>query len=139
LRGDILVAIDAGTSVIKAVAFSLSGDPIAVASRPNSYETPRPGQVEQDMYRTRADCVATLRELIDRVPELPRRAAGLAVTGQGDGTWLIDASGEPIGGGLLWLDSRAASICGAYMQTPAYAEHYTKTGSGLNACMSSGS
>jgi erythritol kinase len=138
VKGDILIAIDAGTSVIKAVAFSLSGDPVAVASRPNSYETPGPGQVEQDMHRTWADCVATVRELVDRAPDLAGRTAGLAVTGQGDGTWLIDASGEPVGGGLLWLDSRAASICSAYMKTPAYGEHYAKTGSGLNACMASG-
>jgi erythritol kinase len=138
VTGDILIAVDAGTSVIKAVAFSLSGDPIAVASRPNIYATPGPGQVEQDMHRTWADCVATLRELTDRVPDLARRALGLAITGQGDGTWLIDALGEPVGGGLLWLDSRAASICAAYMKTPAYGEHYAKTGSGLNACMASG-
>ena len=46
---DILVGIDAGTSVIKSVAFSLTGEQIAVAARPNVYETPGPGQVEQDM------------------------------------------------------------------------------------------
>ena len=138
MTGDILIAIDAGTSVIKAVAFTLSGEPIAAASRPNNYATPGPGQVEQDMHRTWAECVATLREMADRVPDLARRAAGLAVTGQGDGTWLIDASGEPVGGGLLWLDSRAAAICAAYMKTPAYPAHYSKTGTGLNACMTSG-
>ena len=138
MNGDILIAIDAGTSVIKAVAFTLAGEPIAIGARPNTYATPGPGQVEQDMPRTWADCAATLRELAERVPDLARRAAGLAVTGQGDGTWLIDAEGEPVGGGLLWLDSRAASICAAYMKTPAYAEHYAKTGAGLNACMASG-
>jgi erythritol kinase len=138
MKGDILIAIDAGTSVIKAVAFTLAGEQIAIASRPNSYETPGPGQVEQDMSRTWADCSATLRELCELVPDLARRAAGVAVTGQGDGTWLIDARGEPVGGGLLWLDSRAAAICAAYMKSPAYAEHYAKTGSGLNACMASG-
>ena len=137
-QADILIAIDAGTSVIKAVAFTLAGDQIAIAARPNSYDTPGPGQVEQDMPRTWADCAATLRELQERVPDLAGRVAGVAVTGQGDGTWLIDGEGEPVGGGLLWLDSRAASICAAYMKTPAYLEHYAKTGSGLNACMASG-
>ncbi len=137
MKGDILIGVDAGTSVIKAVAFSLAGEQIAVAARPNAYATPGPGQVEQDMARTWADCAATLRELHDSVPDLARRVAGLAVTGQGDGTWLIDKDGAPVGGGLLWLDSRAASICADYMKTPAYREHYAKTGSGLNACMAS--
>ncbi len=135
---DILVGVDAGTSVIKSVAFSLTGEQIAVAARPNFYETPGPGQVEQDMPRTWADCVATLRELGERVPNLAARAAALAVTAQGDGSWMIDAEGEPVGGGLLWLDSRAAGLVSDYMKTDAYGPHYARTGSGLNACMASG-
>ncbi len=107
---DILIGVDAGTSVIKAVAFSLTGEQIAVAARPNVYETPAPGQVEQDMLRTWADCVATLRDLSELAPNLAARAAALAVTAQGDGSWMIDADGEPVGGGLLWLDSRAADL-----------------------------
>jgi len=135
---DLLIGIDAGTSVIKAVAFTFDGMQVAMTSRPNSYATPGPGHVEQDMARTWADCAATLRELRERIPDLAGRAAAIAVTGQGDGTWMIDAEGEPVGGGLLWLDSRAASLCADYMKTPAYDAHYAKTGSGLNACMASG-
>ena len=134
---DILIGIDAGTSVIKAVAFSLGGEQIAVAARPNVYQSLGGGQVEQDMHRTWADCAATLRELAERIPDLTRRVAALAVTAQGDGTWLIDSAGEPVGGGLLWLDSRAASLASDYMKTDAYREHYACTGSGLNACMAS--
>ena len=134
---DILLGIDAGTSVIKSVAFSLGGEQIAVAARPNVYQTLGGGQVEQDMHRTWADCAATLRELTERVPDLARRVAALAVTAQGDGTWLIDSDGEPVGGGLLWLDSRAASLASDYLKTDAYREHYARTGSGLNACMAS--
>ncbi|WP_158816282.1 FGGY-family carbohydrate kinase [Methylocapsa sp. S129] len=138
MNRDLLIGVDAGTSVIKAVVFTISGEQVAMASRPNSYATPGPGQVEQDMLRTWADCAATLRELHDRTPNLSARVAAIAVTGQGDGTWLIDRDGEPVGGGLLWLDSRAADLVAAYMRTPDYAAHYSKTGSGLNACMASG-
>jgi erythritol kinase len=135
---DLLIGIDAGTSVLKAVAFTLSGEQIAIASRPNRYETPGPGQVEQDMSRTWADCAAALRELHELTPDLSARVAAIAVTGQGDGTWLIDRDGEPVGGALLWLDSRAASLVSAYLPSGDYAVHYAKTGSGLNACMASG-
>src|SRR4051812_12849014 len=128
---DLLVGVDAGTSVIKAVAFTTAGEQVAIASRPNRYDTPAPGHVEQDMLRTWADCAATLRDLGEQVPDLDKRILALAVTGQGDGTWLIDRAGDPVGGGLLWLDSRAAALVGAYMATPAYAEHYALTGSGL--------
>jgi erythritol kinase len=134
---DILLGIDAGTSVIKSVAFSLAGEQIAIAARPNFYEALGGGQVEQDMLRTWADCAATLRELAERIPNLSRRVAALAVTAQGDGSWLIDAAGEPVGGGLLWLDSRAAGLVSEYLKTGAYRDHYSRTGSGLNACMAS--
>jgi erythritol kinase len=134
---DLLLGIDAGTSVIKAVAFSLGGEQIAVAARPNVYQTLGGGQVEQDMSRTWADSAATLRELAECLPNLSSRVAALAVTAQGDGSWLIDAAGEPVGGGLLWLDSRAAGLVSDYLRTDAYRDHYARTGSGLNACMAS--
>ena len=104
---DLLIGIDAGTSVIKAVAFSLAGEQIAVAARPNVYQTLGGGQVEQDMHRTWADCAATLRELTERVPNLARRVAALAVTAQGDGTWLIDATA-----------SRSAAGCSGSIPAP---------------------
>ena len=107
---DLLIAVDAGTSVMKAVVFDLAGNQLASTKRPNRYETLPGGAVEQDMARTWADAAAVLRELVDRIPDIGRRAAALAVTGQGDGTWLVDADGEPVAPALLWLDSRAAEI-----------------------------
>jgi erythritol kinase (D-erythritol 1-phosphate-forming) len=138
MKRDLLIGVDAGTSVIKAVVFTTAGEQLAMTSRPNSYATPGPGQVEQDMLRTWADCAATLRDLHDLTPNLAERVLAVSVTGQGDGTWLIDRDGEPVGGGILWLDSRAADLVESYMAAPAYAAHYSKTGSGLNACMASG-
>jgi erythritol kinase len=138
MERDLLVGIDAGTSVIKSVVFTRKGEQVAMAARPNSYSTPGPGQVEQDMIRTWSDCAATLRELHDTIPNLASRVAAVAVTGQGDGTWLIDREGEPVGGALLWLDSRAAGLIAPYMQSDKYRKHYKMTGSGLNACMASG-
>ena len=58
---DMLIGIDAGTSVIKSVAFTLAGEQIAVAALPNRYETLAGGGVEQDMARTWADTATTLR------------------------------------------------------------------------------
>ena len=132
---DIVIGIDAGTSVIKSVAFSLGGEQIAVAAKPNVYQTLGGGQ-QQDMHRTWADCAATLRELTERVPNLARRVAALAVTGRR--RLMADRRGRrtrPRGAGLL--DSRAANLVGDYLKTEAYREHYARTGSGLNACMAS--
>jgi erythritol kinase (D-erythritol 1-phosphate-forming) len=131
-RREVLVGVDAGTSVVKAVAFDAGGRQLAVASRPNRYDTLPGGGVEQDMRRTWADAAAVLRELAERLDGT--EVLALAVTGQGDGTWLVDAAGEPVGGGLLWLDSRAAGIVAELDRSGARAAVYRCTGCGLNAC-----
>jgi erythritol kinase (D-erythritol 1-phosphate-forming) len=137
MAGDILIGIDAGTSVIKSVAFSLSGQQIAVASLPNSYTSLSDNGVEQDMARTWSDAAASLRLLADKVPDLSRRTVALGVTGQGDGTWLINKMGEPVGPAWLWLDSRAAAIAEECVSHPDYSQHYARTGTGVNACQQS--
>ena len=48
----LIIGIDAGTSVIKSVAFATTGEQLAVAARPNAYESLAGGGVEQDMART---------------------------------------------------------------------------------------
>ena len=58
---DILIGIDAGTSVIKAVAFDLSGGQIAAASVPNRYHSGADGSATQPLRQTWDDCAAALR------------------------------------------------------------------------------
>ena len=137
MPGDLLVGIDAGTSVTKAVAFSLDGRQLAVTARPNAYTSLPDGGVEQDMARTWRETGAVLRRLGDEVQGLGQRCAALAVTGQGDGTWLIDAAGAPVAPAWLWLDSRAAALVEARRADGTGARTYRLTGSGLNACQQS--
>lgn len=132
MTGDILVGIDAGTSVIKAVAFTTAGAQIAAASRPNAYTTLPDGGVEQDMRRTWDDVAQCLRDLGDQVPGLANYIVALSVTGQGDGTWLVDAAGEPIHDGWLWLDSRAAAESRAIEASAGIDTIYRTTGAGVN-------
>lgn len=134
MTGEVLIGLDAGTSVIKAVAFDLEGRQVGVASRRNSYETLPDGGAEQDMARTWADTASVLRELAERVPDLARRAVALGVTGQGDGTWLIDADGNPVHDGWLWLDGRAAEEARAIVESPGYRSVYETTATGVNVC-----
>ncbi len=135
--GPLIVGVDAGTSVIKAVVFAADGTQLAVAGRPNSYDALAGGGVEQDMARTWADTAATLSDLTAQVPDLASRIVALAVTAQGDGTWLIDADGAPVGGGLLWLDARAADITEAMIARPDYQSLYAISATGATACQQS--
>ncbi|MBM7069402.1 FGGY-family carbohydrate kinase [Actibacterium sp. 188UL27-1] len=130
----VLIGLDAGTSVIKAVAFDLSGTQIGIASRRNIYDTLPNGGAEQDMARTWADAAAVLSELAQTVPDLATRAVALGVTGQGDGTWLIDGDHKPLHKGWLWLDARAADHAQALIDGPGHAAIYDGTATSINVC-----
>ena len=131
---DILIGIDSGTSVVKSVAFDLSGQQVAAASVPNRYTVSADGTASQSLNQTWEDCAKTLRDLMEKIPNLAERTAALAVTGQGDGTWLIDKDGTPVGDGWLWLDSRSAPAVQRLRAKPEDRARFEKTGSGLNSC-----
>ncbi len=135
-REPVVIALDSGTSLVKAIAFDAGGAQLAVASRPNNYVMLADGGAEQDMRRSWGDAAAVIEEL---AAELARsfpghRPSALAVTAQGDGTWLVDADGEPTGPGLLWLDARSAGIVDTLKSTGAAAAAFVHTGTGLAAC-----
>ena len=137
MKDGILIGIDAGTSVIKSVAFTAAGEQIAISAMPNTYETLADGGVEQDMARTWRDTAQTLKQLSEKIPNLASRLIAISVTGQGDGMWLIDGDGEPVAPAWLWLDARAASIAEEFTRHSDYPAHYKRTGTGVNACQMS--
>ncbi len=137
MNKNLLIGIDAGTSVIKSVAFTLDGRQMAIAAIPNRYETVAGGGAEQDMARTWVDAAETLRLLGEKIPDLAKRVLAISVTGQGDGMWLIDDTGEPVAPAWLWLDARSASIAADFVNSPAHAAHFQRTGTGVNACQMS--
>lgn len=134
---DILIGIDAGTSVIKSVAFTRDGRQLDSFALPNVWTTVEGAGAEQDMDRTWSDTAATLRGLAALVPDLKDRAAAIAVTGQGDGTWLIDADGRPAGPALLWLDARSAEVVERIRGGPQGRAVFERTGAGVNPCQQS--
>lgn len=131
---DLVIGLDAGTSVIKSVAFDLSGKQLAVNAIPNQYENVSGGGAEQDMARTWRDAAATLKGLSEQIPDIASRTAAVAVTGQGDGTWLVSATGEPVAPAWLWLDARAAAIVDEFNGTDNAGIRFANTGTGLAAC-----
>ncbi|SLN62793.1 Erythritol kinase [Aquimixticola soesokkakensis] len=136
---DIIIGIDAGTSVIKAVAFDLQGTQLASSAVRNRYQMGDAASgtnraATQNLAQTWADCASALRGLGDKVEGLAARCVALSVTGQGDGTWLIDAAGEAVGDAWLWLDARAAPTVETLSQSPQNRARFEATGTGLNTC-----
>lgn len=131
---DLIIGIDAGTSVMKAVAFTLSGQQVASSSVRNSYHTADNGAVTQSLEQTWLDCARALRELGDKVENLSVRTAAIAVTAQGDGTWLVGRGNKPVADAWLWLDARAAPTVERLAASGADRRRFEATGTGLNTC-----
>ena len=105
-----ILGIDVGTSVIKSIVFDLEGNERAVSSKENILLHPAPTWVEQDMTAVWRAVAATVREVVAGSGYLPEEIAAIGVTGQGDGTWLVDDSGQPVRNAILWMDRRTGEM-----------------------------
>jgi len=133
-QADLIIGVDAGTSVIKAVAFDLSGRQVATSSVRNTYEIGADGAATQNLTRTWLDCATALRGLSDKIDNLATRTAVIGLTGQGDGTWLVGAGNQPVTDAWLWLDARAAPTVSRLASGPYERARFEATGTGLNTC-----
>ncbi len=102
----IVIGVDGGTTAVKAVAFDLAGN-----IRAKHYESipvmyGKNGEAEQDMEAIWKGVSTCLRSVVEQCVESEIVAIGL--TGQGDGAWLVDENGEPLGPAATWLDGRAS-------------------------------
>ena len=120
--------------MIKAVAFTLSGEQIGAASVRNRYEMGRDGSATQSLSQTWDDCAAAIRGLGVKVDNLANRTAAVALTGQGDGTWLVGKDKKPAGDAWIWLDARAAPTVSRLVKGDNERARFEATGTGLNTC-----
>jgi xylulokinase len=101
------IAIDAGTTVIKAVAFGNDGRELAIARENTVLLHPQPGYSEQSMEDVWQAVVSTVRQVARQCDE---PIEGVVSTAQGDGCWLVDAAGKSVRDAILWNDGRASEI-----------------------------
>ena len=121
-----LIGLDAGTSVVKAVSFGNDGEALRVASRPLRTSIPAPGRAEQDLEEVLAAVGAVVREVAASEPvEL------LGITAQGDGLWLLDHEGRQVRPPILWSDARAAGIVTKWMVSGVAERAFRRSGNML--------
>ena len=110
----LILGIDSGLTVTKAVVFSLSGEALSVGRCEVEQLKPRPRFVERDMEALWQGTAAAIREALAAPGLATNDIAVVGVTGHGDGLYLLDAEERPIGNGILSLDSRGAEIIEAW-------------------------
>lgn len=128
LRGT-AICVDAGTTVVKAVAFGPDGRERAVARRATSVARTGSGlgdRAEQDPDEVWDAVAAAVREVHRAVPE---PVDFVALTGQGDGCWLVDEHDRPVRPAVLWNDGRAGDLVERWRVEGRLAEAFALNGS----------
>lgn len=121
----LIIAVDAGTSIVKTVLFDETGEARSSHAHPVSTSTPSPGLAEQDFNEILSAVVSTVRQCVGDAPDQPDL---IAITAQGDGLWLADNRGHPVRPGILWSDSRASSQVEQWLQSGVAAAAFRRTG-----------
>lgn len=103
-----ILAIDSGLTVTKAVVFDTEGRQLGVARRNLAQLMPGPHRVERDMEAFWRESASAIREVLATSATDPGQILSVAATAHGDGVYLLDRKGRPLGAGILSLDSRAA-------------------------------
>ncbi len=122
-----LLGIDNGLTVTKAVVFDAAGRPLAVARRRLPQIIPRPRHVERDMaalWLFTAAAVAEALNLSGRAEDI----VAVAATAHGDGVYMLDREGTPLGNGILSLDSRAGAVAERWERDGVAAKALARTG-----------
>lgn len=108
----LLLAIDAGTTSVRALAFDLDGRIVASSGRPIAQHYPRPGWVEQDaaeIWAATHDCAAAV---LAEVGIGAVAAIGIANQRETLICWSA-ATSEPLCPAIVWQDRRTADACDA--------------------------
>jgi glycerol kinase len=109
-----LIAIDAGTTGVRALAISEAGEVLDVSYRELTQHFPRPGLVEHDAAEIWSLVEITLLELLAKLAarEAHPAIAAVAITNQRETAVAWDlSSGRPLHRAIVWQDRRTAERC----------------------------
>ncbi|MGB8494198.1 MAG: glycerol kinase GlpK [Candidatus Acidiferrum sp.] len=107
-----ILALDAGTTSVRAILFDHSGQIAAVAQREIRQIYPQPGWVEHDPEEIWSSQVAVAMEALGSVGASPGDIAAIGITNQRETSIVWDReTGEPVHNAIVWQDRRTAGMC----------------------------
>jgi glycerol kinase len=109
---ELVLALDAGTSGVRTVAFDVAGGVYDTSYRELTQYFPQPGEVEHDAREIAALSIATLRDVAQRARAHGDEIVALGITNQRETTVAFDRhSGRLPHPAIVWQDRRTAAYC----------------------------
>lgn len=105
-----LLGIDNGLTVSKAAIFDTEGREIAVQGHKVVLNYPRPAWVERDSETVWQTTAEAILGAIERSGIDPRDIVGVGNAAHGNGLYLVDRDGLPLGASVTSMDNRASDI-----------------------------
>jgi glycerol kinase len=111
---ELILAIDAGTTSTRVLAFDLMGGLRAKAGRPLTQYFPQPGWVEHDAEEIFTRTLACLTDVFKDLGPAAAAVKALGITNQRETVVLWDKrTGVPLDRAIVWQDRRTDAICSA--------------------------
>jgi glycerol kinase len=111
---EVVIAIDAGTTGVRSVAFDSAARQVLSAYRELTQHFPAPGLVEHDPAEIWTLVEETLSEVAAGLAAEGRAVRAIGITNQRETAIAFDrATGTPIGRAIVWQDRRTAGRCDA--------------------------
>ena len=111
---DIILAVDAGTSGVRTVAYDNGVRIVDSSYRELTQYFPNPGEVEHDAAEITELAVSTLREVASRAQKNGHHVIAVGITNQRETTVAFDQeNGQLLHRAIVWQDRRGAPLCDA--------------------------
>jgi L-xylulokinase len=123
-----ILALDAGSSSIKAVLFDETGRPLCEAGAAVPLLRKTHGVVERDLGSVWKAFCRALADMRDRSPRRFDRIDVVSVTGAGDGLILLDGEGSLVRPAITSLDTRASGIVSRFKRSLGAKDLYALIG-----------
>ncbi|MEM6463641.1 MAG: FGGY-family carbohydrate kinase [Pseudomonadota bacterium] len=127
---DLILGLDAGSSVCKAAVFDLAGRVVSSASTQMPVSRPGEGRVEADPNGVWHSACHAIKGAVAGAAGRGQ-IIGMGVTGAMVGAWVIGAHGEILRPGIIWEDSRAQALIDAMVaeRPTLYSDIFAVSGS----------
>lgn len=120
MAGDLVLGIDAGHTVTKAVLFDAAGRQVAQGVGTVPLDTSHPRWVERDMDEVWRTAHQAIRDSLTAAGAEGGAVAAVGLTGHGDGLYAIDERGRPVRAAIVAMDTRAEPVLAEWRDTPVW-------------------
>jgi glycerol kinase len=125
----VVIALDAGTTGVRAIAFDHGGLPVASSYREFPQYFPQPGWVEHDAEEIWDAFGVVMGEVADELAAIGESAIAIGITDQRETVVVWDrTTHQPLHRAIVWQDRRTAPRCDQLEQDGALDLVRTRTG-----------